>query len=138
MMVFACEIKAIIVKRQVGEPRDIVSKNFHSEGFEVEPGEGGGACITVVTDIDEAVRDRRQECGIYMPVEDCVGAEGGKGAGEVDRGTDEIGQRAVFIKGHAIKNRTVGPVSALKHIAAHGAGFLLRKGNGEVGCIIEN
>ena len=101
MMVFACEIKAIIVKRQVGELRDIVSKNFHSEGFEVKPGKGGEAILSVVPDINEATRDRRQESGIHMPVKDLVWAERGEGTGEIDRGADEVWQRAVFVKCHA-------------------------------------
>ena len=114
------------MERQIGEGRNIVSKDFHSEGFEIETGEGGKAGISVVPDIDEAIRDRGQEGGVHMPVEDCVGAEGGKGAGEIDSGAVEIWQRAVFVKGHAVKNCSVGPVSALKHIAAHGTGFLFR------------
>ena len=138
MMVFACEVKAIIVERQVGELRNIVSKDFHSEGLEVETGEGGGVCIPVVPDIDKSARDGGKESGIHMPVEDRVGAERGESTGEIDSGADEIWQRAVFIKGHAVKNRTVGPVSALKHITAHGTGFLFGKGNGEMGCIIKD
>ena len=126
-MVFACETEAVIVVRQVREFRNIVSKDFRSEGFEVKTGEGRDAGITVVPDINEAVRDGCQECGIHVPVQDRVGAERGEGAGEIDRGTDEIGQRAVFIKGHAIKNRTVGPVSALEHKAAHSAGLFFGK-----------
>lgn len=127
-----------MMERQVGEVRNIVSKDFHSEGFEVETSKRGGVCISVVTDIDEAVRDGSKEGGIHMPVQDCVGAERGESTGEVDRGANEIGQRAVFIKGHAKKIRPFGPVSALKHKAAYVEGLLFRKGDGQMGCIIKD
>ena len=137
-MIFTCEIEAVIVERQVGEGRNIVSKDFHSEGLEVETGEGGGVCIPVVPDKDKTARDGGKEGSIHMPVEDRIGAERGEGTGEIDRGADEIWQRAVFVKSHAEKSRPVGPVSALKHIAAHDTGFLFGKGNGEMGCIIKD
>ena len=81
VVVFACEIKAVIMERQVRELRNIVSKDFHSEGFEVKPGKGGEAILSGVPDINEATRDRRQESGIHMPIQDRIWAERGESTG---------------------------------------------------------